>query len=236
MIKRVLSFWRAWFAYGLTLGIFVFVVSVVSEPHGRTIPFLIAPVLVTIFQPFLLSSEDWYTGSVLTPALTYPLFLFMLFLLLWMIVPLASVQPVLRTGLFLCTYALLLTGVAILVLGTGTRPFTAQWTATLLGLLLIGSFVYMSPIIDRYYSNAPLRKTLIYLSTQANPILAIGGRIFEKDLLRGPILYKHLSIGRYYSYPSPNWRVLSRLYFLTGGVAGALGVYLFRSKPGDEIS
>ncbi len=212
-----------------TILLFILPTVGVTGKNTGVIPFLLSPLIIALFLPYLLAADNWYSGKNLTVVLSYPLLIFLLFLLSYIRFSSPRLPACVRGVLFLYSFTIALTGLAVLLYGFGCKPFTVQWLSTFVALLVLGSIVILSPIIDRYYANPGIRRLLILISTRVNPFLAMGGDILNQDLLRGTVLYKHLSIGRFYSYSAPRWEILSIGYLLMGGSAGAAGCYLFRS-------
>lgn len=212
----------------LSGGLFLAPILFLSEPFHSTnagiVPFLLSPVFVAVFAPHLSGIHPGENvGSMVIRCVLFPGFTGMVFLtslgLFGTPRPGVAVQGV----VFLFSFSILISGITIGLQGIGVALFPARWTSTVIGLLLVGSFVYLSPLADHFYNRPELRQIIIGFATQVNPVLAMSGGILEQDLLRGAFLYEHLSIGRYYSYRVPSWIGLGVLYNVIGFITGGTG-------------
>lgn len=230
-IKQTAYIWAI--AGGLFIGPLFLGAFSTTPGNVGILPFLLSPFLLPVFVPQLSDVTDDNRASILSGALLFPVFSGLIFLVTFLMFgaprPLAGVKGV----LFLTSFSFLLTGLMVGVQGVGTSRFLARWTSTLIGLLLAGSFIYLSPFADHFYDRPQLRNAIIALATQCNPVLAMSGGILEQDLLRGAFLYEHLSIGRYYSYSAPSWITVGLVYTVIGFLAGSAGWWVYRRGRQD---
>ncbi len=200
------------------------------------LPYLISPFLLAIFLPYLCTEGDRVL-AIFLEGIWYSLYIGFVFGAAYMLFDSPRPGAILKGLVVLNGLAFLIAGLYILVLGMFADSFLAQWCATIVGLLITGSFIYLSPVADALYAERALRNVVIGSATSLNPVLAMSGGILQQDLLRGAFLYEHLSIGRYYAYSAPSWQRVGLIYLVFGGLMATIGRWLRDHRPlqGDEV-
>lgn len=215
------SIQASWGGYVLTVLLLLGPAFLVSAPfessNAGLLPFLLSPFVVSVFVPYVfVNSGDRLRGTVLA-SLWYSLVMGLVFILTYLIFGSPRLLDLAKGVLLLFSLAWLLSGLYLVVCRLSDRTVFAQWTATTAGLLITGSFIYLSPAADLLYADRFTRELVIGVATYLNPVLAMSGSILRQDLLRGEFLYEHLSIGRYYAYSAPPWHRIVLTYLITGG-------------------
>lgn len=218
-------------------GLFLGPLFLISDPstsgNAGIFPFLLSPFLLPVFVPQLSGVKEENGMSVLIRSLLFPVFTGLIFLTTFLIFGTPRLIAGVKGILFLTSFSILLTGLTEGVQGAGGSSFVARWTSTVIGLLLAGSFVYLSPLVDHFYNRPEMRNVIITLATCLNPLLVMSGGILEQDLLRGAFFYEHLAIGRYYSYSAPSLIGVATVYTVTGTLAGVFGDLVQGEQPGS---
>lgn len=226
--RTILTLLVLWIGAGILLiGPLLFLPGLEKGSNPGAIPFLASPFLAVVVIPALSSARGFWREQRMYPAMLFPLVLMSHFFLCYGLFHSPSSGACFQGGLFLFCFGSFLMGVVWLCRGLGLGPFPSQWVSTLVGLLLTTSFVISSPIVDLYTAESGTRKWLIELSTQYNPVLAMGGDILGQDVLRGSFLYETISIGRFYHYSSPEWGGLALSFLLIGSMTGGIGLFLY---------
>lgn len=192
------------------------------------VPFLLSPVPLVIFVPFLAARHQPASYRGFLTFFLYPFFIAFLFFLCYLQFSSPLPGAIWRSAFLLTAFTLLLGGFTILIRHLTGRSMISQGLGTIAGLALLGSVFYLSPVVDLYSSQAGIRRFWIDISVYPNPIMGLGGGIRHQDLLRGSLLYEYIPTGRYYQYNSPDYQMQSLVYAVVG--LFMMGVAWFRSN------
>jgi hypothetical protein len=205
--------------------------------NAGVLPFLISPFVCVLFVPYFCRQCTSDARTTILMVGWFSLVIGLVFVVGYALFGSPRPLAALKGTMVIYSLSVLVSGLYVLTHRLYGSTSLSQWGSTIAGLLLTGSFVYLSPVADLLYADRGTRNLVIAFATELNPVLALSGGILQQDLLRGAFLYEHLSIGRYYAYNAPSWIRIVLSYIVLGcamyGICRWINVNHQEQAPGE---